>query len=567
MEERDVMEVDVLFVGGGVASLSGALHLSNLVRKHNEKVEQSGGGTRLEEISVAVLEKGAYVGAHSISGAVMDPVALKELVPDYRDRQAPLEGEVTKEEVSYLTGDRRIRMPVIPPPLNNRGNVVVSLARLTEWLGRLVEEGGVDVFPGFPCTEVLYDGARVIGVRTGDKGVGSDGAPKPNHEPGIDLHAKLTVFGEGARGSLAKTLSRKFSLGEGRNPQGYEVGVKEVWELPEGSGIRPGDVYHTVGHPLKSDTFGGGFIYGMRNNTVAVGLLNSLGYRDPFLDPHRMFQKFKTHPFVAEILKGGKPVQFGAKSVPVSGYFSIPRLYFEGGVLIGDSAGLFNGMKLKGIHYAMKSGMLAAETILQALLAQDFSARRLAGYEKAVRDSYIGKELYRVRNFRQSFEQGFWRGLARVGIQYVLGGRDWSPRLEAEPDYARMKSVVDYYGGDSPSDGQKGTIRYDGTLTFDKETDVYHSGSTHEENQPSHLRVPDLNICYTECREQYRNPCVNFCPAGVYEMETDEKTGLLNLKLNFSNCVHCKTCDIKDPFENITWVPPEGGGGPRYTLV
>lgn len=567
MDERDVMEVDVLFVGGGIASLSGALHLSNLVQKHNETVDRKGEGKKLEELAIAVLEKGAYVGAHNISGAVVDPVALKELVPDYAEKKAPIEGEVTREEVCFLTSGNRIKMPMTPPPLNNHGNVVVSLSRLNEWLGGLVEEAGVDVFPGFPCTEVLYDGDRVTGVRTGDKGIDADGNQKPNYEPGIDLKARVTVFGEGTRGSLTRTVIRKFNLSDGKNPQGYEVGVKEVWELPGQERLKPGEVIHTMGYPLKTDTFGGGFVYGMRNNHVSIGLLTSLDYKDPFMDPHGMFQRFKTHPYIAEILKGGKPVQFGAKSVPVTGYYSIPRLYFDGGMLIGDSAGLFNGMKIKGIHYAMKSGMLAAETVLDALVKDDVSAACLSNYEKAVYESYIGKQLYKVRNFRQSFEGGLWRGLFRVGIQYLLGGRDWSDHLTAEPDYAGMKSVAEYYGTDSPSEEQKGLIKYDGERTFDKETDVYHSGSTHEEAQPPHLHVPDLNICYTKCRELYQNPCVSFCPAGVYEMEKDEETGTLNLKLNFSNCVHCKTCDIKDPFENIIWVPPEGGGGPKYTIV
>ncbi|MBN2124364.1 MAG: electron transfer flavoprotein-ubiquinone oxidoreductase [Deltaproteobacteria bacterium] len=566
MEERDVMEVDVLFVGGGVASLSGALHLSNLIKRHNEKVDQGGEGNKLEEVMIAVLEKGAYVGSHGISGAVMDPVALKELVPDYLDKEAPLEGEVTKEEVCFLTKTGKIKAPITPPPLDNHGNVVISLSRLTEWLGQLVEGAGIDIFPGFSGTEVLYDGDRVIGVRTGDKGIDTDGTQKSNYEPGIDLQAKVTVFGEGSRGSLAKTLMKKFHLDSGKNPQGYEVGVKEVWEVPEGR-MRPGDVIHTMGYPLKSDTFGGGFIYGMKNNTLAIGLLTSLDYRDPLLDPHRMFQKFKMHPYIAEILKDGKMVQFGAKTVPVSGYFSIPKMVFEGGVLIGDSAGLFNAMKIKGVHCAMKSGMLAAETIFQGLLTQDFSSARLGEYEKAVFDSYIGKELYKVRNFHQSFEGGLWGGMFRVGIQYLLGGRDWSSHLSAEPDFTHLKKVADYYGTDSPSDEQVGTIKFDGARTFDKETDVYYSGSTHEEKQPPHLRIGDLNICYTTCREQYQNPCVSFCPANVYEMEIDEETGKPNLKLNFSNCVHCKTCDIKDPFENITWVPPEGGGGPKYSTV
>ena len=566
MEERDVMEVDVLFVGGGVASLSGALHLENLIKKHNETVDRSGEGEKLDEVMIAVLEKGAFVGAHGISGGVMDPVALRELIPDFKDKDAPLEGEVTKEEVLYLTKGGKIKAPITPPPLNNHGNYIVSLARLTEWLGGLVEESGVDICPGFAGTEVLYDGDRVIGVRTGDKGIDVDGSQKANYEPGIDLQAKAVVFGEGSRGSLTKTLIKRFNLDEGKNSQGYEVGVKEVWEIPEGR-IKPGDVIHTMGYPLKSDTFGGGFVYGMKNNHVAVGLLTSLDYKDPALDPHREFQKFKLHPYIAEIIKEGKMVQFGAKTVPVGGYFSVPKVSFNGGMLIGDSACLFNGMKIKGIHYAMKSGMLAAETIFEGLLNNDFSESQLEKYRTALSESYIAKDLSKVRNFHQSFEGGLWTGMFRVGIQYVLGGRDWSARLDAKPDFSHLKKVVDAYGSASPTDEQKGDIKYDGEKTFDKETDVYYSGSTHEEKQPPHLKILDLDICYTKCREEYQNPCVRFCPANVYEMEIDEETGKPNMKLNFSNCVHCKTCDIKDPYENITWVPPEGGGGPKYSMV
>lgn len=566
MEERDVMEVDVLFVGGGVASLSGALHLSNLIKNHNEAVDQSGEGEKLDEVMIAVLEKAAFAGAHGISGAVMDPVALRELVPDFKDKGAPLEGEVTKEEVLFLTKGGKIKAPITPPPLNNHGNYVVSLARLTEWLGGLVEEAGVDIFPGFSGTEVLYDGDRVIGVRTGDKGIDADGSQKSNYEPGIDLQAKAVVFGEGSRGSLTKTLIKKFNLDEGKNPQGYEVGVKEVWEIPEGR-IKPGDVIHTMGYPLKSDTFGGGFVYGMNNNHVAVGLLTSLDYKDPCLDPHREFQKFKLHPYIAEILKEGKMVQFGAKTVPVGGYFSVPKVSFNGGMLIGDSASLFNGMKIKGIHYAMKSGMLAAETVFEGLRNNDFSEAQLEKYRTALSESYIAKDLYKMRNFHQSFEGGLWTGMFRAGIQFVLGGRDWSSRLMSKPDFSHLKKVVDAYGTPSPTDEQKGDIKYDGVKTFDKETDVYYSGSTHEEKQPPHLKILDLEICYNKCREEYQNPCVRFCPANVYEMEIDEETGKPNMKLNFSNCVHCKTCDIKDPYENITWVPPEGGGGPKYSMV
>ncbi|MBW1667186.1 MAG: electron transfer flavoprotein-ubiquinone oxidoreductase [Deltaproteobacteria bacterium] len=566
MEEREVMEVDVLFVGGGVASLSGALHLANLIKKHNEKVENTGEGTKLQEVMIAVLEKGAYVGAHGISGAVMDPVALRELVPDFIEKGAPLESEVKKEEVCLFTGKGRIKSPIVPPPLNNHGNYVVSLSRLTEWLGKMVEESGVDIFPGFAGTEVLYDGDRVIGVRTGDKGIDSDGTKKPNFEPGIDLHAKVTIFGEGSRGSLAKTLIKRFSLDQGKNPQSFVVGVKEVWEVPEGR-IQPGHVVHSMGYPLKSDTYGGSFIYGMKENKVSIGLLTGLDYEDPFLDPHREFQKFKLHPYVASIIEGGKLIQYGAKTAPVGGYFSVPRVSFPGGLLIGDSASLFISQKIKGIHMGMKSGMLAAETVFEALVKNDFSDSQLDKYRTALSESYVGKELYRVRNFHQAFQKGLWWGLTKAGLQYVLGGRILKSRLEADPDFLHMKKVVDFYGKKTPSEQEKGDIKFDGERTFDKETDVYYSGTTHEEKQPPHLKIPDLNICYGKCSEEYQNPCVRFCPAGVYEIEVDEETGKRELKLNFSNCVHCKTCDVKDPYENITWVPPEGGGGPKYTLM
>jgi electron-transferring-flavoprotein dehydrogenase len=566
LEERDIMEVDVLFVGGGSAGLSGALHLANLIKRHDEKVEKEGEGKRLEEIVIAVLEKAAFVGSHSISGAVMNPVSLRELMPDFLERDAPLDGEVTKEEVCLLTGNGRVKAPIIPPPLNNHGCYVVSLSKLTGWLGKQAEEAGIDIFPGFAGTEILYDGDRVLGVRTGDKGISADGSRKANYEPGIDLHAKVTVFGEGSRGSLTKTLIKKFHLDEGKNPQSYVVGVKEVWELPDGR-MNPGDVIHTVGYPLKRDTYGGGFVYGMKNSMVSLGLLTGLDYKDPYLDPHREFQKFKLHPYVAEILKDGKVVQYGAKTAPVGGYFSIPKCVVDGAVIIGDSADLFISQKIKGIHVAMKSGMLAAEAILEALLKNDFSGDGLADYEKKLYRSSVGRELYKARNFHQAFQKGLWGGIVKGGLQYLLGGRILRNRLSTTPDFTHLKKVKDVYGTQTPDDEMKGVIKYDGDRTFDKESDVYYSGTTHEEGQPPHLKIGDLNICYTRCTEEYHNPCVTFCPAHVYELETNEETGKREMRLNFSNCVHCKTCDIKDPYENITWVPPEGGGGPKYSVL
>ncbi len=565
-EEREIMEVDVLFVGGGVASLSGAFHLVNLVKAHNEKIDSGAEGERLDEPMIAVLEKGPYVGAHSLSGAVIDPSPLKELVPDYEEKGAPLDAEVQEEDVCFMTRKGRIKAPITPPPLNNHGNCIVSLSKLTEWLGGLVEEQETYVFAGFAGTEVLYDGDRVAGVRTGDKGIDANGEKKGNYEPGIDLKAKVTVFGEGPRGSLTKTLIKRFALDRDKNPSSYVVGVKEVWEVPEGR-MRPGKVIHTMGYPLKSDTYGGGFVYGMENNMVSLGLLVGLDYGDPALDPHMLFQKFKEHPMVSEILKDGKIAQYGAKTAPVGGYFSIPKLTFDGGLIVGDSANLFISQKIKGVHVAMKSGMLAAETIFEALLAKDTSDAKLASYEQRLYDSDIGRELRKVRNFHQAFQKGLYWALIKAGFQYVLGGRILKDRLYTEPDFSHLHTIKDVYGTDSPTAEQTGAMKFDGTLTFDKETDVYYSGATHEEQQPAHLKVIDLDICYNKCLKEYQAPCQRFCPANVYEMEVDEETGKPNLKLNFSNCLHCKTCDVKDPYENITWVPPEGGGGPKYTAV
>ncbi len=555
------MEVDVLFVGAGIASLSGALHLSNLIAEHKKKGE----GKKLDEVFIVVLEKGASPGAHGISGAVMAPGPLEELVPDYVEKGAPLEGEVKKESIYFLTKSGKIKLPLTPPPLNNRGNHVVSMSKLNQWMAGLAEKAGVNIFPEFAGVEVLYEGDRVIGVRTGDKGLDAQGNKKGNFEPGTDLHARVTVLGEGSRGSLTKEVIAHFDLAAGGNPAGFEVGVKEVWELPEAR-LEPGEVMHTMGYPLPNDAFGGGFLYGMTNSQVAVGQLTSLDYGDPFLDPHREFQKFKLHPLVSGILQGGKLVQYGAKTVPVGGLYSVPELAFPGGMIIGDAANLFNAQRIKGIDLAMRSGMAAAEAIFEALLDDDVTDERLAGYPIAMLASLEMKGLRKVRNFHQAMTRGLWRGLATAGAQFLLGGRVVADRLPAKPDHEHLATIASRYGKATPSEEARGDIKYDGKLTFDKETDVYYSGATHEEAQPCHLKVLDLDICYGECAEKYGNPCVRFCPASVYEMETDS-AGKKSLKINFSNCVHCKTCDIKDPFENIEWVPPEGGGGPKYTVM
>jgi len=484
-EEREIMEMDVIFVGGGISSLSGALHLSNLIKKHNESVEQSGEGKKLDEIMIGILEKGAYVGAHAISGAVMDPAPLKELVPDFLEKEAPLEGEVTKDSVCLLTSNMKITIPgllmAMYSPMKIHGNYVVSLSRLTEWLGGLAEEAGVDIFPGFAGTEILYEGDRVIGVRTGDKGLNSDGSKGSNFEPGIDLHAKVTVFGEGSRGSLTKTLIEKRGLDKDQNPQGYVVGVKEVWEVPEGR-IQPGDVIHTLGYPHDSKTYGGGFIYGMRNNQVAIGLLTGLEYEDPGKDPHREFQKLKNHPFMVELLKDGKLIQYGAKTAPVGGYFAIPKLTVDGGMIIGDAGSLFISNKNKGVHSAMKSGMLAAETILQALVKEDTSAQQLASYQTALLDSQIGKDLYKSRNYHQGFQKGLWIGMIKMGLQYLMGGRILKSRLMTEPDHTHLKSIQEQYGKANPTSQEKGDFMKFSFPHWYGHTVILKSGNSRKEN-------------------------------------------------------------------------------------
>jgi electron-transferring-flavoprotein dehydrogenase len=560
------MEVDVLFVGGGVACLSGALHLANLIKSNNENPDLSGAGRQLDDITIMLVEKGAYLGAHSISGAVMDPVALRELVPDYLERGAPLEGEVRSEDILFLTRNKKIKAPFTPPMLNNHGNYVVSISKLTQWMAERVEEGGVDIFPGFAATEVLYEGEKVTGIRTGDKGIDKNGNKKSTYGAGIDLKAKVTVFGDGSRGNLTKDLIPKFHLDRGKNPQGYVVGVKEVWQTPD-ERIAPGHVIHTVGYPHKSETYGGGFIYGMTDRHISIGLMTGLEYKDPALDPHREFQKLKLHPYVADILREGKIVEYGAKTAPVGGYFSVPKLCFEGGLIVGDAANLFISQKIKGIHVAMKSGMLAAEAIFDALLKEDYSLSRLGSYERSLYCSSIGRELYRSRNFHQAFKKGLWGGMVKSGIQYLLGGRIIKAKLSSEPDFALMRKLLDQYGTISPTPHEMGDMDYDGKYTLSKDADLYYSGTSHEEQQPSHLKIGDLGICYGRCKEEYGNPCVRFCPANVYEIKADDETGKPSLKLNASNCLHCKTCDIKDPYGNINWVPPEGEGGPKYTLA
>src|SRR3954470_1965573 len=577
--ERESIEMDVLFVGAGPASLSGALHLSRLISEHNEAVEKGARkGKPLGEIQIAVIEKGATVGAHILSGAVMDPKALKELIPDFLEQGAPVESPVNEDYFMYLTKTRAIKSPVTPPPLKNHGYYIVSLNRLTAWLGEKCEEAGVNVFPEFPGADLIYDeNDRVIGVRTGDKGIDKEGKPKENFEPGVDLLAKVTVLGEGPRGSLAKQLIQRLNLNEGRSPQVYSIGVKELWELPDDR-YPAGTVTHTLGFPSDAHTYGGGWIYGMQNRIINIGYVTGLDYRDPLLDPHAEFQRFKQHPFLARLLEGGKMIRYGAKTIVAGGYFAMPQLYADGLLLVGDCAGFLNSQRLKGIHAAIKSGMLAAEAIFEALQAGDYSANQLQRYNQLVQESWIIPELRKVRNFHAAFRHGRWLGLVNSGMQFLTGGRAWGllNRDESQAGHREMKklSSLGYQMPNGDGLAQRYTdLKFDGKLTFNKLTDVYHAAVGHDEDQPAHLHVLDTNICATRCAEEYGNPCQRFCPAAVYEMVDVSSAGAVQenggaparrLQINFSNCVHCKTCDIMDPYQIINWVTPEGGGGPDY---
>ena len=553
--EREQLEADVLIVGAGPAGLACALHLANLIEQHTAAKKSP----QLSAENIYVLEKGREIGAHQLSGAIMDPRGLRELVPDF-EKNAPLDTPVTGDAAYFLTAARAWKLPITPPPLANHGNFVVSLNRLTKWLGGLVEKKGVNIFTQFAGKQLLYEGsganARIAGVLTEDKGVDKNGKPKDNFTPGYELRAKVTVLSEGPRGSLTKEMVNRLKL-DGLNPQIYGIGIKELWDVQPGR-IDTGFVAHTLGWPLDSSMYGGGWIYGLRDNRVSIGMVVALEYRNPLFDPHEAFQKFKTHRFVKEILDGGKLVRYGAKTVPYGGWYSMPRSAVDGALIIGDSASLLNSQRLKGIHTAIKSGMLAAETIYEALSTGDSSGKTLGNYQQRLEQSWIKQELWAVRNFHQAFHDGLWKGLFGAGLQFVTGGRGLVDPMGSEPGY---KEYAKLNRDGTPVD-QSTRFKGDGKLTFDRLTDVYHSGTRHEEDQPCHLVVLDPNICGDRCVREYGNPCQYFCPAAVYEMSSER--GASKLKINASNCVHCKTCDIADPYQIINWVPPEGGGGPNY---
>jgi electron-transferring-flavoprotein dehydrogenase len=544
--ERESMQYDVVIVGAGPAGLAAAIRLKQLAAAGNV------------EIGVCVLEKGSEVGAHILSGAVMDPRALNELIPEWKELGAPLNAPVTEDRFVFLTESSSFKVPapLLPDCFKNHGNYVVSLGNVCRWLGQQAEALGVEIFPGFPAADVLYEeNGTVKGVVTGDMGIDREGKPTDAYQPGMDLHGKYTFFAEGCRGHLGRRLQQRFRLREGVDPQVYGIGLKELWELkPEKH--QPGLVMHTAGWPLDSDTYGGSFFYHMEDNLAAIGFVVGLGYRNPFLNPYEEFQRYKTHPAIRSFLEGGKRIAYGARAISAGGLQSLPKFVFPGGCLIGDDAGFLNASRIKGSHAAIKSGMLAAEAAFHALQAGRASDE-LTAYADAFRESWLHEELYRARNFKPFMSRGLYSGTLMVGIDQVLfrGKAPWT----LHHNHADHETLI-------PRDRAQPIVypKPDNVLTFDRLSSVFLSNTNHSEDQPVHLTLRDPAVPITVNLPLYDAPEQRYCPAGVYEIVRDADGSNPRLQINAQNCVHCKTCDIKDPTQNIVWVTPEGGGGPNY---
>ncbi|MDS4022614.1 MAG: electron transfer flavoprotein-ubiquinone oxidoreductase [Candidatus Competibacter sp.] len=540
--ERESMEYDVVIVGAGPSGLSAAIRLKQLAAESGQ------------DVNVCVIEKGSEVGAHILSGAVIEPRALNELMPDWKERGAPLDTPATQDQFLLLTRETSYKLPT-PPQMNNHGNYIVSLGNVCRWLATQAEELGVEIYPGFAAAEVLYnDDGAVVGVATGDMGVDREGKPTDQFTPGMELRARYTIFAEGCRGSLTKTLLERFKLREGVDPQTYGIGIKELWEIDPLLHLA-GKIVHTVGWPLDPSTYGGSFLYHLENNQVAVGFVVGLGYANPHLSPFDEFQRFKTHPDIRPTFEGGRRIAYGARAISAGGFQSIPKLTFPGGVLIGDTAGFLNMPKIKGTHTAMKSGMVAAEAVFGAVAAGR-GADEVAEYPERLRQSWLWEELYQVRNIKPSFSWGLWAAIAYSALDtYVFRGKaPWT--FHHKPDHTKLKKASECPKIEYP--------KPDGAISFDKLSSVFISNTNHEEDQPCHLTLKDPTVPVRINLALYDAPEQRYCPAGVYEIVRDADGGNPRLQINAQNCVHCKTCDIKDPTQNINWVTPQGGGGPNY---
>jgi electron-transferring-flavoprotein dehydrogenase len=541
-QTRESMQTEVLIIGAGPAGLATAIHLAQLAKAQQK------------ELSITILEKGAAVGSHILAGAVLEPRSLNELIPNWQELGAPIMTKAQQDSFLFLTEQRSFKLPT-PPQMHNEGNYIISLSQLCRWLATQAENLGVQIFPGFAATEVLYDeNQRVIGVATGDAGISKAGVKKPNYQPGINLLAKYTVCAEGSRGSITKTIINTFDLQKNSDPQTYGLGIKELWEVPSAQ-HKPGTVIHTIGWPLDQATYGGSFIYHLDPNIIALGFVVGLDYSNPYLSPYDEMQRFKLHPTIKAMLQNGRCIEYGARVINEGGLQSIPQLYFPGGLLVGCAAGFLNVPKIKGIHTAIKSGMLAAESIYAALGLPEPPAE-LTSYTAAIEASWIWPELKSVRNIRPGFKHGLWFGLANAALDtYILRGKaPWTMHNHA--DYNQLKLAANCAPINYP--------KYDGKITFDKMTSVQRSHTNHEEDQPPHLQLKDPTIPITVNLAKYQAPEQRYCPAGVYEIiQTANRDPYL--QINAQNCVHCKACDVKDPTQNITWVPPEGGGGPNYS--
>ena len=543
--QRETMQFDVLIVGGGPAGLAAAIRVKQRAAEMNR------------DISVCLIDKGAEIGAHILSGAVMDPRALNELLPDWRERGAPLNTPVAEDRFMFLseTGGWKVPNALLPACFRNHGNYIVSLAAVTRWLGQQAEAFGVELYPGFAGAELLFgESGQVAGVITGDMGLGRDGAPGPNFQPGMELRAHYTLFAEGCRGHLGRQLETRFKLRERRDPQVYGLGIKETWEI-EPKKHRPGLVMHTAGWPLDAATYGGSFLYHLDGNLVSVGFVVGLGYENPYLSPYDEFQRYKTHPAIRTFLEGGRRIGYGARAIAAGGAQSLPELVFPGGALIGDDAGFLNASRIKGSHAAIKSGMLAAEAVCEALTAGR-RGDRLTAYPQAYRTSWLAKELHQARNFKPLLSRfGLWTGSVLFGIDQLLlrGKTPWT--LHHTPDHRKLRPAREYKPIVYP--------KYDGKLSFDRSSSVFLSNTNHEEDQPCHLRLTDPSVPLAVNLATYDAPEQRYCPAGVYEIVRGDDVPP-RLQINAQNCVHCKTCDIKDPTQNIVWTPPQGGEGPVY---